>query len=90
VTGRGYEQVSGVHYGEDSKASPVANGAMILITFVLMLLAGWVGYIVDINAAFLHGQLEEKHKMYLSVPKGFKKYYRSDVVLLLQQTPYGT
>jgi Reverse transcriptase (RNA-dependent DNA polymerase) len=90
VTAQGYEQVNGVHYDEDSKASPVVNKATILITFVLMLLAGWVGYIVDINVAFLHGQFEERHKIYLSVSKGFKKYYGSDVVLLLQQTLYGT
>jgi hypothetical protein len=48
------------------------NEAAILITFVLMLLAGWVGYIVDVNVAFLHGHFEEKHKMYLSIPKGFE------------------
>jgi hypothetical protein len=45
---------------------------------------------VDDNGAFLQGQFEEKHKMYLSVPKCFKKYNGSDVVLLLQQTLYGT
>jgi hypothetical protein len=54
-----------------------------------MLLAGWVGYTVDVNGTFLHSQFEEKHKIYLSLPKGFEKYYRSDVVLLLQQTLYG-
>jgi Reverse transcriptase (RNA-dependent DNA polymerase) len=48
VTARGYEQVNGIHYDEDSKASPVVNEAMILIFFVLMLLAGWVGYIMDV------------------------------------------
>jgi Reverse transcriptase (RNA-dependent DNA polymerase) len=54
VTARRYEQVNGIHYDEDTKASPVVNKATILITFVLMLLAGWVGYIVDVNGAFLH------------------------------------
>jgi hypothetical protein len=79
VTARGYEQVNGIHYDEDSKVSLVVNEAAILITFVLMLLTGWVGYIVDINGAFFHSQFEEKHKMYLSVPKGFEKYYGSDI-----------
>jgi hypothetical protein len=36
VTARGYEQVNGIHYDEDTKASPVVNKAMILITYVLM------------------------------------------------------
>jgi hypothetical protein len=53
--------------------SPVVSKATILITFVLMLLAGWVGYIVDVNGAFLHGHFKEKHKMYMT--KGFEKYY---------------
>jgi hypothetical protein len=39
VTARGYEQVNGIHYDEDSKVSLVVNEATILITFVLMLLA---------------------------------------------------
>jgi Reverse transcriptase (RNA-dependent DNA polymerase) len=90
VTARAYKQANGIHNDEDSKVTPVVNEAMILITFVLMLLAGLVGYIVDVNSAFLHGHFEEKHKMYLSVPKGFKKYHGSDVVLLLQQTLDGT
>jgi Reverse transcriptase (RNA-dependent DNA polymerase) len=59
VTARGFEQINGIHYDEDTKASPVMNEATILITFVLMLLAGWVGYIVDVNGAFLHGHFEE-------------------------------
>jgi Reverse transcriptase (RNA-dependent DNA polymerase) len=74
VTARVYKQVNGIHYDEDTKASTVVNKATILITFVIMLLAGWVGYIVDVNSAFLHGCFEEKHKMYLSIPKGFEKY----------------
>jgi Reverse transcriptase (RNA-dependent DNA polymerase) len=90
VPARGFEQVNGIRYDEDTKASPVMNEATILITFVLMLLAGWVGYIVDVNGVFLHSHFEEKHEMYLSIPKGFEKYYGSDVVLLLQQTLYGT
>jgi Reverse transcriptase (RNA-dependent DNA polymerase) len=76
VTARGFEQVDGIHYDEDTKASPVVNEATILITFVLM--AGWVGYIVDVNGAFLDSHFEEKHKMYLNIPKGFEKYYGSD------------
>jgi hypothetical protein len=37
VTARGYEQIDGVHYDKDTKASPVVNEATILIVFVLML-----------------------------------------------------
>jgi Reverse transcriptase (RNA-dependent DNA polymerase) len=79
-----------VHYNKDTKASPVVNEATILIVFVLMLLAGWSGFIVDVNGAFLHGKFEDKHKMYMAVPKGFEKYYGSGMVLLLLKTLYGT
>jgi hypothetical protein len=48
-----------------------------------MLLAGWSGFIVDVNGAFLHGKFEDKHTMYMAVPKGFEKYYGSGTVLLL-------
>jgi Reverse transcriptase (RNA-dependent DNA polymerase) len=72
VTARGYEQINGIHYDEGTKASPFVNKATILITFVLMLLAGWVGYIVDVNSALLHGHFGEKHKMYMNIPKGFE------------------
>jgi Reverse transcriptase (RNA-dependent DNA polymerase) len=73
VTAHGYEQIDGVHYDEDTKASPVVNEATILTIFVLMLLAGWTGFIVDVNDTFLHRKFEEKHKMYMAVPKGFEK-----------------
>jgi Reverse transcriptase (RNA-dependent DNA polymerase) len=86
----GYEQIDGVHYDEDTKASPVVNEATILIIFVLMLLAGWTGFIVNDNGAFRHGKFEEKHKMYMAFPKGFGKIYGSGVVLLLQKTLYRT
>jgi hypothetical protein len=32
-------------------------------TFVLMLLEGWVGYIVDVNGALLHSPFGEQQKM---------------------------
>jgi hypothetical protein len=59
VTAIGYIQFNGIHYDEDTKASPVMSEAMILITFVPMLPAGWVGYIVDVNSAFFHGQFKK-------------------------------
>jgi Reverse transcriptase (RNA-dependent DNA polymerase) len=90
LTARGYKQINGINYDEDTKAAPVVNETMILVVFVLMLLAGWNAHIVDVNGAFLHSRFEEKHQMYLEVAQGFEQYYPKDMVLLLQQTLYGT
>ena len=43
LNARGFEQINGLHYDEDTKSSPVVSEATILIVLVLMLLAGWVG-----------------------------------------------
>ena len=83
LNARGFEQINGLHYDEDTKSSPVVSEATILIVLVLMLLAGWVGHIVDVNGAFLIGKFEPQHKMYMEVAEGFESYYGKDVVLLL-------
>jgi hypothetical protein len=59
----------------------VMNRATILIIFVLMLLAGWAGFIINVNGAFLHRKFEHKHKMYMAVPKGFEKYTSSGGII---------
>jgi Reverse transcriptase (RNA-dependent DNA polymerase) len=90
LNARGFEQIDGIHYDEDTKSSPVVNEATILIVLVLMLLAGWYGQIVDVNGAFLNGHFERQHEMYLEVAQGFEKFYGNGVVLLLLRTLYGT
>ena len=55
----------------------------------LLLMAGWTAYIVDVKGAFLHGDFEDGEKIYMEVPKGFRKYYATNIVLLLLQTLYG-
>ena len=54
-----------------------------------MLMAGWTAYIVDVKGAFLHGDFEDGENIYMEVPKGFRKYYATNLVLLLLQTLYG-
>ena len=54
-----------------------------------MLMAGWTAYIVDVKGAFLIGDFEDGEKIYMEVPKGFKNYYATNIVLLLLQTLYG-
>jgi hypothetical protein len=90
LTARGYEQVDGVHYDENSKSAPVVNCATVNIVFILMLMAGWIGALLDVNGAFLNGRFEKHHRVYMGVPQGFEKYFPANVVLLLLKTLYGT
>jgi hypothetical protein len=90
LNARGYEQVDGEHYQSHSISSPVSNEVTIRIVFTLMLMAGWVGELLDLKGAFLHGDFEDEKDVYLKVPEGFEQYYDPRIfVLLLMQTLYG-
>jgi hypothetical protein len=55
-----------------------------------MIMVGWVGEILDVKDAFLHGDFEEGKNVYMGIPEGFDKYYdRMYYILLLLQTLYG-
>ena len=90
LNARGYEQVDGVHYDSHNISAPVTNDVTICIVLVLMIMAGWVGELLDIKGAFLHGEFEDGKNVYMEVPEGFEKYYDPMYyVLLLLQTLYG-
>jgi hypothetical protein len=57
---------------------------------MIMVAACWVGEIMDVKGAFLHGNFDEGKNIYMKVPEGFEKYYDPMYyVLLLLQTLYG-
>jgi hypothetical protein len=88
---RGYEQEDGIHYDSASIASPVTNDVTIRIMMVLMLMTGWIGYLVDVKGAFLLGEFENNEQIYTKIPQGFEKYWDPKVwVWLLLRTVYGT
>jgi Reverse transcriptase (RNA-dependent DNA polymerase) len=90
MTGHGYEQIDGKHYGSDSIASPVANNITIYLLFVLMVIMFWIGYIMlDVNGAFLLGNIKKGKELYMKIPQGFEKFYAKDDVWLLLKTCYG-
>jgi hypothetical protein len=76
-----FKQVEGVHYNGSSTHAPVTNVGTIQIVLILMLMANWHGWIVDIKCAFLHREFEVGKKIYMKVPCGFEKFYPEDVVL---------
>jgi hypothetical protein len=90
LNARGYEQVDGEHYNKDSKYAPVVTNATIHIILILIIMAGWWAELLDVKGAFLHGEFEDDHQVYMEVPQGFEQYYPANCVLLLLKTLYGT
>lgn len=90
LNARGFEQIDGIHYDEDSKSSPVVSEMTIKMILTLIAMGKWHGLIKDVVGAFLHGEFEKDRKMYMGVPQGFEEWYDPDVVLLLKKTLYGT
>jgi hypothetical protein len=90
LNARGYEQVDGQHYDEDSKFAPVVSGATIHIVLIMIIMAGWCAELLDVKGAFLHGTFEKGRKVYMEVPQGFEQFYPWNFVLLLLKTLYGT
>jgi hypothetical protein len=55
-----------------------------------MIMAAWIGEILDVKGAFLHGNFDEGKNIYMKVPEGFEKYYDPMYYVLLPlHTLYG-
>jgi hypothetical protein len=84
ITARGFEQRDGEHFDSSDKSSPVVNDITIRIVLTLIVMAGLWAEIVDVKEAILTAEFEPHHQMFVTVPKGFEKYYPRNVVLLLR------
>ena len=62
----GYSQIPGIDF--DEYYSPVVNDAVFRIIIILQILWGLTAVIIDIETAFLHGDLNES--IYMLAPKG--------------------
>ena len=90
MNARGFEQVDGIHYKSEDKASPVVQLTTVMIVLTLIIMLNWYAILMDIKGAFLLGDFEADLNMYLEVPQGFERFYPSNVVLRLKKTLYGT
>jgi hypothetical protein len=52
-------------------------------------MAKWYMEVLDIKGEFLHGEFEDGEKIYREIPKGFERFYASNLMLLLPTTLYG-
>jgi hypothetical protein len=79
----GYSQISGVNFNESF--APVVNDVSFRIILSAKLLWYLQASIVDVETAFLHGDLQEE--IYMNVPKGMNQ--DDNTCILLKKTIYG-
>ena len=72
---RGYKQEDGQHYDSHNISSPVTNDVTIRLLFIIMIMAMWAAYLLDVKGAFLHGQFRNGEEIYSEIPDGFQKEY---------------
>ena len=80
----GYSQIPGVHFTENY--SPVIHDISARILIIIMIIFGLQGKLVDVETAFLYGDLKEE--VYMDCPEGMVDI-AEDEALLLQSTIYG-
>jgi Reverse transcriptase (RNA-dependent DNA polymerase) len=83
----GYSQVPGVDFSENF--APVVDDATFRIALAMIQNEGLKAYSLDVETAFLHGELEEE--IYMQVPKGHEEVFEEnkDICLKLQKAIYG-
>jgi hypothetical protein len=65
----GYSQVAGIDY--DENFAPVINDVTYRILLIVKIIWNLKGVIVDVEAAFLHGDLEGR-EIYMDAPEGLQ------------------
>ncbi len=69
MNARGFEQVDGVHFDENTKAAPVVNMVTIHLVFILIIMAAMYSELVDVKGAFLCGEFADGEVLYMKVPQ---------------------
>ena len=89
LAAQGFKETHGKSFEYHDISSPVVHDITVRIVLTILLMSGWVAHIVDVNGAFLLGEFRENEHIYMKVPKGFERFYSSDVLLYLRKTLYG-
>ena len=85
LVAKGFLQTEGVDYQETF--SPVVKAAIIRIVLSLAVINNWKLRQVDINNAFLNGELSET--VYMPQPEGFENSEHPNYVCKLKKALYG-
>ena len=85
----GYSQIPGVDFSENF--APVINDVTLRIILVMWIVKKWHAEIIDVETAFLYGDLEEE--IYLKIPDGLQEIKgnadKNEDCLLLNHALYG-
>ena len=86
---QGFTQVPGIDHKDNF--SPVVTDVTFRVVMVLAFVFGWIAEIVDVETAFLYGELEEE--IYMRIPIGLSDYLEGEncngECLLLLKGIYG-
>ena len=75
----GYTQIPGIDFTENF--APVISDIGYKILLTLMIINNWKGWLVDVETAFLNGELEED--IYMEIPQGHVEHGRDKILQLL-------
>ena len=79
----GYSQVPGIDFNESF--APVINDVSFRVMLIIKLIQGLHATIIDVETAFLHGDLQEE--IYMNIPDGLES--NGNKCLRLKKTIYG-
>ena len=89
LVAKGFSQIADVDYTDNY--SPVVNDVTFRVVGARMLIEILKGEVVDIDNAFLNGEVE--HEIYMKIPEGYDEVISQDVdkedCLILQKAIYG-
>ena len=75
LVAKGFSQIPGMDF--TFKYSPVVNDVTFRVVVARMLIENLKGKVVDIDNAFLNGDLE--HEIYMKIPEGYDEVINKDV-----------
>ena len=89
LVAKGFSQICGMDFTDNY--SPVVNNVTFRVVLARMLIENLKGKVVDIDNAFLNGDLE--HEIYMKIPEGYDEVINKDVdnedCSILQNAIYG-